>query len=412
MPDIACIDLDCGATLVAEPLSNVASAAVTWLLPMGTSYDPPEGDGESVLLSEMIFRGAGGMTSREHSDALDMLGTQRSSAASTHHLRISATMLGDRVDDALPLLTMMVREPALPEDALPAVRSLALQALDSLDDDPQHVVMLNLHGRHQPTPFNRTGYGERSVLESASIGQLREAWATRCHPRGCIIAAAGRIDVDAIARRLDGLLSDWTGEHSEPVELEPPRRGVVHTDQDTAQVHLGLAYAAPPEPAADSMLERLGVGVLSGGTSARLFTEVRQKRSLVYTVGASYAAGRERGAVTLYAGTTPERAQETLDVCGEQIRGLADGVTAEEFDRATIGIKSHLIMQGESTAARASAIAQDTFRLGRPRTLGELAATIDAISVDDLNAYLSRRDFGTFTVATIGPASIQAEALV
>ena len=91
---------------------------------------------------------------------------------------------------------------------------------------------------------------------------------------------------------------------------------------------------------------------------------------------------------------------------------LADGVTAEEFDRATIGIKSHLIMQGESTAARASAIAQDTFRLGRPRTLGELAETIDAISVDDLNAYLSRRDFGAFTVATIGPASIRAEALV
>ena len=77
-----------------------------------------------------------------------------------------------------------------------------------------------------------------------------------------------------------------------------------------------------------------------------------------------------------------------------------------EFLRAVIGLKSNLVMQGESTSARASAIASDHFRIGRARTLEELAAAMDAVSLDQLNAYLARRRIGEFTVATIGPLEI------
>jgi predicted Zn-dependent peptidase len=156
------------------------------------------------------------------------------------------------------------------------------------------------------------------------------------------------------------------------------------------------------------MLERLAVGVLSGGTSGRLFTEVRQKRALCYSVGASYRGGKEHGMVSLYAGTTPERAQETVDVCLAEIHRLREGATASELDRAANRLKAHLVMAGESTAARAAAIASDQFRIGRPRSLQEFAAAVDAVTLDALNDYLARRDFGEFTVASIGPVELAA----
>ena len=61
--------------------------------------------------------------------------------------------------------------------------------------------------------------------------------------------------------------------------------------------------------------------------------------------------------ISLYAGTTPERAQETLDVSLAEIHRLRTGVEAAEFDRVVTGLKSQLIMQGESTQSRATAIA-------------------------------------------------------
>jgi predicted Zn-dependent peptidase len=167
-----------------------------------------------------------------------------------------------------------------------------------------------------------------------------------------------------------------------------------------------MAFDAPPEKDRNSLVERLAMGVLSGSTSGRLFTEVRQKRSLCYSVGASYRAGRDTGMISLYAGTTPERAQETLDVCRSEIERMKSGVTQAEFNRAVTGLKSHQIMQGESTPARAAALVYDQFRVGRARTLEEVAAAVDAISIERLNQYIAGREFGEFTTVSIGPAPL------
>ena len=406
MTGIRTINLGCGATLVVEPILNVSSCAMSWLVPVGSATDTPDGDGQATMLSELIFRGAGGFNSRDHSDALDRLGVQRSSQVLTHHLRLGSVVLGSRLAEALPLVTAMLCEPAIPDDALEAVRRLCLQTLDSLEDEPQRSVMLRLRERHLPAPFNRHGHGKREVLERCSIQDLRNAWTERCTPAGTIIAAAGNVDGDALAEQLNELMSDWSGTHNEPVELSPAVRGQHHDQQDTAQVHIALAYDAPQESDPSSMLERVAVAVLSGGTSGRLFTELRQKRSLCYSVGASLYAGRDRGLVTVYVGTTPERANESLKVCKDEIRRLLKGVCDDEFTRAVLGLKSHLIMQGESTTARAAAIGQDQYRLDRTRTLEQMARAIDAITVDQLNAYLGSRDLGEFTTTTIGAVPV------
>ena len=108
-------------------------------------------------------------------------------------------------------------------------------------------------------------------------------------------------------------------------------------------------------------------------------------------MGASYRAGKDTGMLTLYAGTTPERAQQTLDVCLEQIACMREGVSVEEFKRAVVGLKSAQVMQGESTPSRAAALVYDQFRVGQARTLEEVAAEVDAITLDQLNAHLKQR---------------------
>ena len=118
MTRIRTTQLASGAAVIMEPIENVASAAMTWLLPLGTATDPEDADGLAVMLSEMVFRGAGGMTSREHSDAFDRLGAQRTSSVTSYHLRLTATCLGERLAETTKLIAMIVRDPAIPEDAM------------------------------------------------------------------------------------------------------------------------------------------------------------------------------------------------------------------------------------------------------------------------------------------------------
>jgi predicted Zn-dependent peptidase len=392
-PPIRVLELSCGATLLVESATSGRSAALSWMVPVGTATDPPGCEGDSVLLAELIQRGAGGRSSREYSDALDRLGVRRSVAPGPMHLSVSVVALGRNLPVALPLVVDLIRRPGLPAEALDPARNLALQAIEGLEDDPQEKVGILLRDRLLPPPFNRSGYGQVEDLEGTSIERLRQVWSQRAVPKGSIIAAAGDVDADALARSLDGLLADWSGSAPEPVETAAAAMGTVHEESDSSQSHLAIGFTAPPENDPDSLAWRLAVRILG------------------YAVGASYSSGRDRGALSIYAGSTPERAQETVDCILKEVAGFERGVTAEEFQRATIGQKSGLVMSGESTSARATSLAADWYRLGRPRSLDELAAEVDAVTLTGLNEAIARRMGAPWrarlAAATIGPKALR-----
>ena len=410
MSNLTTRTLDCGLTLIVETIPGVRSAGLTWLVPAGTATEPDDRLGLTAMWSELLLRGAGDLNSREQADAFDKLGVSRGAGASTFTMDIFATMLGSRISDALPLIVNMVRDPRMHPDAVEPTRDLCLQAIDSLEDDPQERVMLELRHRHAPNPINRSTYGTREGLAAITAEELRPEWDKRALPGGSILALAGHVDADAVAKQLDGLLKGWTGEAKEIQWSNATSTGYEHITDQTNQVHIGIAYDAPPENDMECWMERVVTGVLSGGMSGRLFTEVREKRSLCYSVYASYGADKQYVRGVAYAGTTPERAQETIEVLSAELHRIMtpEGkVTRDEFDRAVIGLKSKLVMSGESTGARAGAIARDQRKIGRPRSLDELAARIDQVTLEQVNVYLAKRSLGNVMVATIGPEKLR-----
>jgi predicted Zn-dependent peptidase len=149
------------------------------------------------------------------------------------------------------------------------------------------------------------------------------------------------------------------------------------------------------------------VGVLSSGSSSRLFTEVRERRGLCYTVYASLHTQRDRASVLCYAGTTAERAQETLDVTVQELNKLGQGIEQSELDRLKARIKSSLIMQQESTTARSGSIARDWYHLGRARTLDEVGRLIDELSAESINGFLQKNPPHDLLIVTLGPEPLE-----
>lgn len=417
MSDIRCQRLQCGAQLLTERMPGVRSAALCWMLPLGSARDPEDQIGLSAVLEELLLRGTMQETSREIADAFDTLGASRGTGTGIRHNTVTAQLLGTRLDATLPMLVDMVRSPRLSgedfPDSLEGARALCLQSLASIDDEPRDKAMRELLAVHFGSPINRHTLGTKEGIAAVTAESVASHYATNARPAGSIISVAGDVDADALCERLDAMLEDWAGSPTEIAPEQPGVRGVHHIEQQSNQVHIALSYDAPREtddPAC--WYERLGTAVLSGGMSGRLFTEVREKRGLCYSVYASYSSGKQHGRVTAYAGTTPERAQDTLDVLvGElqRVRSEGGAVDASEFERARTGLKSKLVLSGESSRARASALAADFDRLGRCRSLDELAAKVDSVTVDQLNDYLQSTplDLSKTSVVTIGPSALK-----
>jgi len=315
--------------------------------------------------------------------------------------------VGSKLPDAWSLITNMAVHPNLSDDALEPCRDLALQGLQSLADEPRQKVMYNLKGLHYAAPYNRNPMGEKAAIEALTLDQIRAFHNAACVPAGAVLGVAGHFDWEQVVALAEASFADWTGNGNELAPTTEPKGGYDHEHSDTQQIQIAMAYDAPMETDPNADLHRIAVACLSGGMSGRLFTEVREKRGLCYAVFASYGTRPDAGTVTAYAGTTTARAQETLDVMRSEIEKISEGVSQDEFDRAVVGLRSRLVMQGESTSARSTAIASDQVVIGRPRTLQERAEAIEPITLDQLNAYLADHPWKNPTLATIGSAELQ-----
>jgi predicted Zn-dependent peptidase len=397
---------DNGLTLLAEPMDHVRSAAMNFLIPAGCAYDPPKARGVASVLSDMITRGAGDRGNRELTLALDNLGLDRSEAVTNMHMRFWGATVATNLAPALELYADILRRPHLPADELEAVKALALQDLQGLEDEPRQKVMIELRKHHYPPPLSQDRRGTEEGIEGLTPEGVRRHYQKLFHPNGSILSVAGNIAWEPLKEQVGRLFGDWKRGAETPLKLgkQPGKRG--HIGKETEQTQIGIAYVSVPFGHADYYAALGAVNVLSGGMSSRLFTEVREKRGLCYSVGATYQTFKDRAAILCYAGTTSKRAQETLDVTLSELQRLRKGVDVEEVERVQAGLKSSLIMQEESTSSRAGSLASDWYYLGRVRSFDEIKAGIDSLTPKRILDYARKYPAQDFTIVTLGPQAL------
>ncbi|MCA9230211.1 MAG: insulinase family protein [Planctomycetales bacterium] len=395
-----------GMVLVGEPADTFQSAAISLLVPSGYSREPADRLGLSSLVCDMVLRGAGSRDSRALVNALEILGVERGESVGASQTSFSAATLASNLKETLSIYADLVQRPHLPKDQLDAGKLVCLQEIRGAEDEPSQRLMARLRHRAYPEPWGRASHGSEEGVSDSSEADVQDYWSRTYQPRGSILAVAGNFDWDEIVEHVEALFGDWKPLDTAAVSESVASRSSEHEPYDSNQCHIGIAFPSVPYRDPEYLRAWAVVGVLSGGMSSRLFAEVREKRGLCYTVSASLQTQRDRARVLCYAGTTADRAQETLDVtCGELLR-LRDGVTSEELDRLKARIKSGLIMQQESTSARSSVIARDWYHLGRVRALEEVSRLIDEIRSEDINDFLKEHPPADFVFATLGPSAL------
>jgi predicted Zn-dependent peptidase len=394
-------------TLLAEPMDWLESVAFTLLVPSGADRDPKRLAGLSNFVCEMAQRGCGSRSSRQFIEDLELLGVDSSGSVSNGFTSYSGSMPAEKLREALTIYADVVRRPHLPNDQFDDAQQVCIQEVRAHDDDLAHKVMSELRRLRYVDPYSRVSYGNLDAIQRITIDDVRTHFGKFYQPRGVILSVAGLIDWPSLREHVGQLFGDWTGSNL-PIEVTPaPAEPYFHIEHDSSQTHLGVSYTSVPYSDANYFQSHGAVGVLSGGMSSRLFTEIREKRGLCYAVYATCETVRDRGAVVSYAGTTAERAQETLDVLVQELLRLREGVNEAELQRLKARIKSQLIMAQESSSSRSGQIAWDWYYLNRVRTLDELSSIIDALTCQTINQYLADNPPRDFRVVTLGANQLE-----
>jgi predicted Zn-dependent peptidase len=390
-----------------EPMTDVQSAAFSLLVPSGSIYDPAEQNGTASVLCELIMRGAGNRDSKQLSSDLDNLGVQHQEHVGSYHVTFSGATLAGNLAETLRIFSDVVQRPHLPADQFEAALAGVEQSLLAMEDEPRQKIIVELRRRCFNSPWGLPSEGDLTDLPNISAKSVRGHYERCFRPNDTILGVAGKFDPAEIRALVEADFGNWKQKPVAAVKPGPRGPALDHIDHDSTQLHIGIAYDSVPYRHRDYYAAWAAVSVLSGGMSSRLFTEVREKRGLCYAVHASLNSLKEEARVLCYAGTTIERAQQTLDVTLQELVRLGEGITEDELNRCKARAKSSLIMQQESTFARSSAIARDWWHLGRVTTLAEVRDKIDALTTETVMDYVHAHPARDFTILTIGPNRLE-----
>jgi predicted Zn-dependent peptidase len=393
---------DNGFVLLAEPMLWLESAAFALLVPAGCNYDSLDRFGLANLTCEMVQRGCGCRDSRQFINDLEMLGADTSASVANAHANFGGAMPADSLFQALSIYADVVQRPHLPEAQLEDAQLVCIQEIRSLEDDLPQRVFHQLRQLRYGDPYGRNSSGEIPAVQASTIEEVQRFFRQTYRPNGALLSVAGNFEWPGLLAHVGRLFADWQPRVAAMADQTPSTEQYRHMGVESSQTHIGIGYGSVPYSHPDYFQARGAVGVLSDGMSSRLFTEVRENRGLAYAVYASCHSLLDRGSVLCYAGTSSERAQETLDVLLAELTKLAHGVRNDELQRLKAKIKSGLVMQQESSSSRSGSIAADWYHLGRVRTLDELGQILDGLSCDSINRYLAEHPPGEFTLATLG----------
>lgn len=397
--------LDSGVEFAADLLPGRNTVALCFRMLSGLVDEPPELTGLSAIIERTLSKGTRRFDGRGLADAFDQLGAQWASASGRQSTLVRVLCLPEFVLDVVDLVAEMVAHPTFPDSACQVAVELAQQELRHLEDEPHELLRMLVQRLTLGPMLGRHPGGTPDSLPRLTPDVVRAHWRRAYHAGRLQVSAAGPLDPDALAARIDQCF-DGLGSASPagraPADFEfQPRRA--HRHKPLEQEYVGITLPGLPREHDDFPVEQVLIGVLSGGMSGRLFTEVREKQGLVYWVAAWHEQLRGKGIIHLGASSTPENCSRTQETLLRELRRIGEDLSQAETIRARDGLIAQFETEDDLTRARAAGLSDDLFHFGRPLGPEAKLQALRKVTVERVRDYARRLPTDRICVGTLGP---------
>jgi predicted Zn-dependent peptidase len=235
--------------------------------------------------------------------------------------------------------------------------------------------------------------GRADTVAALSREQVSRFYRRHYRPDNVVVSVAGNVDHDEVVRLVSKAFSFRAAGEAPPRPPRPStpfqhaRPGSRRLHRPFEQVNAVLGFDGTGR--GDERRFALGVltTVLGGGSSSRLFQEVRERRGLAYSVYAFPLHTADSGALCVGLGCLPDKLDPVLDVVRETVGALRrDGVTPEELARGKGQVRGGLVLGLEDSASRMARIGRADLLHGELRSVDETLERIAAVTLDEVHA--------------------------
>ncbi|WP_166140388.1 M16 family metallopeptidase [Nocardioides ochotonae] len=408
-----------GLRVISERLAGVRSASVGVWVGVGSRDETATLHGCSHFLEHLLFKGTGSRSAFDISIELDAVGGEFNAFTAKEYTCFHARVLDEDLPLAVDVLGDMITDSLITPEDVEAERDVILDEIAMHDDDPDDVVH-NLFAEQAfgaDTPLGRGIAGTMESIAALSREQIHDFYRAHYRAATMVVSVAGNVDHDALVEQVRVAFgrNDFLSGDERPV---PPRgatgpvpvhSGAASTTRPFEQVNVVLGMAGIRRD--DERRYALGVlnTALGGGTSSRLFQEVRERRGLAYSVYSFGSHHADAGLVGVSVGCLPAKLDDVLAVVRDELAKVAaDGITAEELARGKGQLRGGLVLGLEDSGSRMSRLGKGELVHDELLSIDEVLARIDAVTLDDVREVAATVFGGPEILAVVGPEGGEA----
>ena len=404
-----------GVRVLTEAMPGQRSATIGFWVGVGSRDEAPGQHGSTHFLEHLLFKGTKRRTALEIASAFDEVGGESNAATAKESTCYFARVLDTDLPMAIDVIADMITGAVLDPQEMEQERDVILEEIAMDSDDPTDVAHENfvaaVLGTH---PLGRPIGGTPAAIRAVARDSVWDHYRRYYRPDELVVTAAGGLDHDVVC----GLVVDalhsagWNLEAAAaPVQRRSTERASI---TGTAGLHVvkrqveqaNIIMGCPSLVATDGRRFVMSVlnAVLGGGMSSRLFQEVREKRGLVYSTYSFASSYADAGYFGMYAGCTPSKVRQVIDLLGAELDKLAaDGISDEELRKAEGQLCGGIVLALEDTGSRMSRLGRAELVSGEYQDIDETLRQIKAVTAAEVQELARELAAAPRTVTVVGP---------
>jgi predicted Zn-dependent peptidase len=406
-------EFESGLRIVTERMPSVRSVTLGVWVGAGSRDERPAVAGASHFLEHLLFKGTPTRSARDIAEAFEAVGGDLNAFTSKETTCFYARVLDRDLPMAVEHMCDMLQHSFLRSPDFEAERQVILEEINMHEDSPDELIHdLFTESLWAGHPLGRPVLGTVHSITSMNRDQVKRFYRRHYTPASFVVVAAGNVEHDRVVELVrDGMKTGRVKREGPPAwrlrearDAPKPTGATLVRNRPTEQAHICVGTNGLPRSDPDRFAFGVVNQALGGGMSSRLFQEIREKRGLAYSVYSYHAMYAEAGLFTVYAGTTPKRAEEVLGVIRREVDDMGSGgITTEEFERAKGHMKGSLVLSLEDTSGRMSRLGKSEIAHGEILSVDETLDRIDKVTIEDARRVAERVLAQPMGLAVIGP---------
>lgn len=384
-----------GLTVVVERFGHYPSVTAGVWVKMGSRHEPKTLCGVSHFIEHLLFKGTPTRAYMDIYKAYDRMGGVLDAFTSREIMGFYFRVQKAHFPEAFEVLSDMLAHPIFPPEEVERERGVILEEIKMVNDSPSDLMGDLFMARAFPGhPLGRPTQGTAESVGALSRSRVRAYYSRLLQPQNLVVTATGDTDLGEVMAAVGPALAKMSrGASSSPATPKFHPGVEVFTKHHLEQAQLSVAFPSEPAGGPGRYVLQVLANLLGGTMSSRLFTEIREKLGLVYSISAEHAGFKDAGVFVAAAATGHGQAaktlRETLKVLGDV---AASGPAGDELEVAKENLLGGMILSMESSSSRMGRLARNEIYFGRQSSIRDALDGVAKVTARDVTA-MARRLF-------------------